>query len=690
MADYSTPMFQFTGVTSGIEWGDMIDTIMEAARAPIETWEAEQDTLELKVGLYEEFSAVMKSMQSTLTTLKLASTFKTKAAEVTSLSSGLAGNAILTATATTEAYIDQWDIEVLQKAITEQRIGNSLSSSSTALGLSGTFFVRSGSQRVAIEVASSDSLRDINLKLSQAVDDHGNSLNITSKLIDNRLVITSAFSGLGSSTGSDATVTRGSWTDGTGGSDYLPLPGEGGTYPVITQIASGTTTYTEGTDYTYDQGTGTITWLSGGAHPEADSEYTITFDAEYTWNTNTFALEAGTGDDILTSLGLNVDDDEHHIAAQDAILIVDGVRVTRSSNEIDDLIGGVTLKLQGPGKVLLDITTDMEQAVTAIQNFVDAYNDAMDWINIRLSEESDEDAETDFDKKFGLLHGDSLLWQTKNQLRRLIADPQNILGPLKQLSQIGITTESTDYGKSGKLEFDSSVFMQAATPGSLAFFDQWMTDAFSDSATPLNELKTGFAGGTFSISVGGRTATITVNATDTLANVSTKIAAARDSAGNALTLRSSIVNNTLSVASTDMEENLSFTDPDGVLLALGIDIANPDDATHHVQDTSSYVGDLVTTLMTKLDDFCSNMVDSSQVAVGSTVTIKGRIASRINYLNTQITTIDERIAAFEEQLSIKERGLNDRFSQMETILSQLNQQAEWLSSTLAGLSGTSS
>jgi flagellar capping protein FliD len=36
---------------------------------------------------------------------------------------------------------------------------------------------------------------------------------------------------------------------------------------------------------------------------------------------------------------------------------VDGVRVTRSSNEIDDLIGGVTLKLQGPGKVLLDITT---------------------------------------------------------------------------------------------------------------------------------------------------------------------------------------------------------------------------------------------------------------------------------------------------------------------------------------------
>jgi flagellar capping protein FliD len=72
------------------------------------------------------------------------------------------------------------------------------------------------------------------------------------------------------------------------------------------------------------------------------------------------------------------------------------------------------------------------------------------------------------------------------------------------------------------------------------------------------------------------------------------------------------------------------------------------------------------------------------------VAIKGRIASWINSLTTQISTIDERIAAFEKQLSIKERGLNDRFSQMETILSQLNQQAEWLASTLSALSGTSS
>ncbi|WP_084460115.1 flagellar filament capping protein FliD [Aminiphilus circumscriptus] len=688
MSDYSTPMFQFTGVTSGIEWGDMIDTIMAAARKPVEVWEAQQDTLELKIGLYEEFSAVMKTMQSTLTSLKLPSTFRMKATEVTSLSSGLESNAILTATATTDAYLGEWDIEVLQKATTEQRVGTGFSSASEALGISGTFYVRVGSQRAEIEVKSTDSLREINLKISQAVDDHGNALNISSKLIDNHLVLTSAFSGLGSSTGSSATVTRGSWTDGEGGSDYLPLPGDGSSYPTITAITYGSTTYTEGTDYTYDQSTGTITWLSGGSHPSTDEDYTITFDGEYTWNTNTFALEEGTGD-VLTSLGLNIDDDEHYSAAQDAILLVDGVRVTRSSNEIDDLIGGVTLNLKGPGKVILDITTDMEEAVTAIQAFVDAYNEVMEWINIRLSEESDEDAETDFDKKFGLLHGDSLLWQAKSQLRQLISDPQNILGPLTMLSQIGITTESTDYGKSGLLEFDSSAFMEAATPGSLDFLDQWMTDALEDSDTPLNELKTGFSGGTFSIAIGGKSTTITVNATDTLTDINLKIAAARDTTtGTSLALRSTIVNNTLAFSSRSVDEDLSFQDPDGVLLALGMDISDPDDSAHHAQYASDFVGDLVTTIMSKLDDFCSNMVDSTQVSVGTTVTIKGRIASRIDSLTTQITNLDERIAAFEERLATKERGLNAQYSQMETILAELNEQAEWLSSTLSALSSS--
>ena len=40
MADYTAPLFQVTGLTSGIDWGQMIDTMMEAARKPAELWQA--------------------------------------------------------------------------------------------------------------------------------------------------------------------------------------------------------------------------------------------------------------------------------------------------------------------------------------------------------------------------------------------------------------------------------------------------------------------------------------------------------------------------------------------------------------------------------------------------------------------------------------------------------------------------
>ncbi len=67
---------------------------------------------------------------------------------------------------------------------------------------------------------------------------------------------------------------------------------------------------------------------------------------------------------------------------------IDGLTITRSSNQIDDLIEGVKLTVNGPGSVVMDITQDAEKAVTGIQDYVTAFNDLMDWINIRLSESS--------------------------------------------------------------------------------------------------------------------------------------------------------------------------------------------------------------------------------------------------------------------------------------------------------------
>jgi flagellar hook-associated protein 2 len=101
----------------------------------------------------------------------------------------------------------------------------------------------------------------------------------------------------------------------------------------------------------------------------------------------TIATSAVSGDDVLASLGLTDSDSAFADVlqeAQDAILTLDGITVTRSSNNIDDLLDGVTLHLYqttqaGPDtdsdvSITLEVGADVSSAKAAIQSLVDAYN----------------------------------------------------------------------------------------------------------------------------------------------------------------------------------------------------------------------------------------------------------------------------------------------------------------------------
>lgn len=376
MADYTAPLFQVTGLTSGIDWGQMIDKMMEVARKPEELWQAEKDTLELKVGLYNEFSAYLKTLRSSISPLKLSSTFTAKEAELTPLSSTTDPSSVLAITATPEAEINRYEIEVLQKAAAEMRISNPLSGILKDVGITtddSYFYIKVGDQQAKIELHPTDHLSDVAARINEALDETTDeALPIQAHLFDNRLIIEST------QTGTEAA----------------------------------------------------------------------------------FSLEDP--QEVLANLGLDLDDPEHHVAAQDAKLVVDGVSVTRSSNEISDLIQGLTLNINGVGKVRADIVLDAQNAVESIQSFIEAYNDTMDWINVRLQEGKVEEPKSELEAQRGLLRGDPILWQAKAHLRQIVADPL-LLDGFSQLSQIGITTESIDYGKSGRLEFDTDKFMAAMT-----------------------------------------------------------------------------------------------------------------------------------------------------------------------------------------------------------------------------------
>jgi flagellar hook-associated protein 2 len=101
----------------------------------------------------------------------------------------------------------------------------------------------------------------------------------------------------------------------------------------------------------------------------------------------TITASAVSGDDVLNALGLTDSDGAFADVlqeAQDAILTLDGIEVTRSSNDIDDLLDGVTLHLyqttqddpdtESDVSITLEVGADVSSAKEAIQTLVDAYN----------------------------------------------------------------------------------------------------------------------------------------------------------------------------------------------------------------------------------------------------------------------------------------------------------------------------
>ncbi|MDD3610239.1 MAG: flagellar filament capping protein FliD [Halothiobacillaceae bacterium] len=134
-------------------------------------------------------------------------------------------------------------------------------------------------------------------------------------------------------------------------------------------------------------------------------------------------------------------------AAQDALIRVDGMNVTRSSNVISDAIDGVTLTLKpdGVGKTNeITVSTDQEAVKKALTTFVDAYNK----LDTTLKSLGKYDAST---KSGGPLVGDSILRNVQNQIR---ADLRTTVGSntdFDTLYEVGIEID-----RNGVMSLDST------------------------------------------------------------------------------------------------------------------------------------------------------------------------------------------------------------------------------------------
>lgn len=151
--------------------------------------------------------------------------------------------------------------------------------------------------------------------------------------------------------------------------------------------------------------------------------------------------------------------------AGDALVVMDGIEISRPKNEIDDLIPGVTVSVRGASekKVKLRIEPDREAAKEAVIAVVGNYNRLLAEINVltraddKIVEELaylEKDEQEAMKKKSGLMQGDSTLNQLKAMLQRSASSafPTSAEREMALLSQIGVSTDARRGGSGSGLD----------------------------------------------------------------------------------------------------------------------------------------------------------------------------------------------------------------------------------------------
>lgn len=215
----------------------------------------------------------------------------------------------------------------------------------------------------------------------------------------------------------------------------------------------------------------------------SDAGYTMVLASADTGQSIT-AVDTSGG--ILNSLGV-LDADGGYVkqqAATQAVVVIDGVTVTSASNDIEDVLPGVSISLYNDsagGTITLEVGQDLDDVSTAITDFVTAYNTYRTLAVLNQTTDSNGAVEG------AVLFGDGLLRSTNSALYAVLGMSVEVDDETYTLSSLGIT-----YGDDNSLEVDSDTLEQMLIqhPDVVqAFFQQSVSSSSSElyvASTPGN------------------------------------------------------------------------------------------------------------------------------------------------------------------------------------------------------------
>lgn len=265
----------------------------------------------------------------------------------------------------------------------------------------------------------------------------------------------------------------------------------------VSNTAVGRTAVNAPTTTTINVGTDTPTGVVKAIN-EANTGVTATLIDTGTGANNYRIILAGqTGSDGVFTLTSSPDLGFHDTAnnlqsAQDSVINYEGLEIKRSSNQLVDVIEGVTINLLATSSsdVTLTITNDRSTLKTNLQNMLTAYNDNLTLFNNFTNSDSEVDLA-------GSLSGDvSMIRFLKDKMRAAIfADSSSGSGSITGIRDLGIsinqygvmTLDETKYDAAILASYDDVVTMLTADTNNQNLFETASKGLAQDIATALSD-----------------------------------------------------------------------------------------------------------------------------------------------------------------------------------------------------------
>ncbi|MCP1850355.1 MULTISPECIES: flagellar filament capping protein FliD [unclassified Bradyrhizobium] len=513
-----------TGTTNStsIDWDALIEAEVNAKLAAATSITTTITANQAKITAYQSLQTELSTLATGLSSLSTSiinsiatNAFATRAATISSTGDVSASSALNMSVNSGSATGDH-TLQITQLATAQKVIGSSQSSSSMALGLSGTFSLGlSGGTSTAISITSGMSMQDI----VDTINAQTSTTNVQASIV---------------------------------------------------QVSSGS----------YEM-------VLTGTQDAADIAYSST-----------------SGDDILNELGVTDTSGAFTDVlqkSQSAEFTLDGIALTRNTNDISDVLSGVTFDLLQPtpsGTSLnISIETDTSQITSALQTFVTNYNAFRDQVIAQSAQNSDGTAASS-----AVLFGDSTMRDLMTQLQQVLS---GTVGGMT-MADLGLS-----FNENNELQLDTGTLSTVLTQN-LAGVTQLLSAQTATSSSQLSVVNTGTSPQSFTLD-------LTVDSTGTLTGASV----GGDSSGF------SVVGNTIIGNSGTIYAGMAFT------------------------YTGSTSQSITVTSSSGLATQLYQLAHTSSGTSGQLQTMITNLQSRDTDLQSQVSDIQSNAATFKAQLQVQ-------------------------------------